>query len=257
MYTANVPTTITSLPPLTVPMLQAEGRTREPAVEAQIRQLLSVPRSEFWRRAQISERESAEWIQEESLVSLLRAYHRQGEENSAWKIAEILIKRSEYFIGKQLNVWKSLSGEDRSDCARDVIQQLLEDVFNESRSCEFWEVRYWLCLKRRMLNKVQKYRRIAEQELSSTIESFDGERIEESNTQFADTTSLTPHQLVEIREALSLLKESERMAFVLFYYQDWSQQEIANRLNVTDRTVRNMLKRAEDSLQNWRAELKQ
>ena len=59
---------------------------------------------------------------------------------------------------------------------------------------------------------------------------------------------------VEVREALRALPEQERRAFVLYHYEDWPQDEIAQTLGVTDRTVRNLLVRAQKRLEEWRAE---
>ena len=65
---------------------------------------------------------------------------------------------------------------------------------------------------------------------------------------------LSAHERVEVREALRVLPEQERRAFVLYHYEDWSQEQIAEALQITDRTVRNLLMRAQKRLEAWRAE---
>src|SRR5579872_6316301 len=74
--------------------LQTDGRTREPRVETQIAQMLRSPRSEFWRRARERDHTLPDWLQEETLVGLLRIWERQGDNESADRIAELLIERT-------------------------------------------------------------------------------------------------------------------------------------------------------------------
>ena len=162
------------------------------------------------------------------------------------------MERSANFISRNIRVWKGLSHEQVEECIRDVQVQMLEDLFNEGRGCEFWEVRFWLCLKRRILNLVRKYRVLAEMELNPTpIPDDEGHLTNYFERQAAPST-LAPEQSVQVTEALALLSEQERVAFVLYYYEEWPQQEIATHLKVTDRTVRNLLGRASKRLETWR-----
>ncbi|HZO88145.1 MAG TPA: sigma-70 family RNA polymerase sigma factor [Chthonomonadaceae bacterium] len=234
--------------------LQTEGRYREPQVEAQIQFLLACPPQEFWRRARLQDRSAAEWVQDEALVSILRHRNRRGESEAAWQIAELLIERSARFIYQHIRCWRQLTAQQVEECIRDVQVQMLQDLFSEERRCEFWEVRFWLCLKRRLINLVQKYRAAAEAEMEpSPIEDDEGRA-----TDFFDRVSapdtLSAQQRAEIAEALALLTDQERTVFVLYHYEDWPQQQIAAHLNVTDRTVRNLLSRAQKRLEHWRTD---
>lgn len=235
---------------------QTEGRTREPQVEAQVQTLLRSSRHSFWALARQSDRKAGDWVQEETLVCMLRVWNRsdnRADKEGAWDIAELLIERSARFVNQHVSCWK-LSPQHLDDCKRDVQVQMLQDLFNTSRGCEFWEIRFWLCLKRRLLNIVRKYRGIAEAEfVPNPIEDAEGH-----TTDYFDniTTSdaISPQDHAEVREALRLLPEQERRAFVLYHYEDWSQEQIAAALEVTDRTVRNFLTRAQKRLEAWRAE---
>lgn len=233
--------------------LQTSGRAREVEVELQITQLLGSPSDLFWYRLKAEDRQEEDWIQEETLVYFLRFYHRKSDSNAAWRVAELLIERSAKYIRRQVAVWKSLTQDQQEECIRDVQEQMLLDLFNDQPNCEFWEVRFWLCLKRRILNRVQKYRRQREFEVDTApTHDEDNEYQADRDSRFADTSALTPQQQAEIKAALATLKDNERIAFVLFYYHDWPQQDIANRLGVTDRTVRNLLTKAEARLKTWR-----
>jgi hypothetical protein len=171
----------------------------------------------LWRQAQQSDRHAADWIQEETLVYFLRQHHRRNEADTAWRLAEILIERSIKFIRRQVGVWKSLTQDNQEECIRDVMEQMILDLFNSEPNCEFWEIRFWLCLKRRLLNRAQKYRRQREFEVFPIeADNTDGEYDVERDGRFADMTALSPQTRAEINQALALLKDNERIAFVLF-----------------------------------------
>jgi RNA polymerase sigma factor (sigma-70 family) len=179
---------------------------------------------------------------------------RQGDTDSAWRIVEILSDRATRFIVRHVAAWHILP-QHREDCIQDVQDLLLLDLVDTGSKAEFWEVRFWLCLKRRLINSVQKYRRIADIERYPNDFADEGEATEDPLAKIADSKTLPPQSHVEIAEALALLKEQERVAFVLTHLQGWSQQEIAECLQVSDRTVRNLLTRAEQKLAQWREEM--
>lgn len=193
----------------------------------------------------------SDFVSEEALVYILRDRYRSGDMKSAGDIAELLVERCTSFLHRQIAAWK-ISSSHAEDCAYDVLSQLWHDLFNLAPSCEFWEVRFWLCLKRRLLNCVQKYRAVDQAEVNpNPLDDGQGHETDFFEAQVA-RPALTPQQKIEIQEALALLPDKERMAFILYYYEDWTQQEIASRLHTTDRTVRNMLGRAEERLASWR-----
>lgn len=233
--------------------LQTDGRTRESGVETQIRTLLRAPRAEFWRRAAVRDHTAPDWIQEETLVSLLRIWEREGDHMAADRIAELLIERTARKITRQIACWK-LAPRHAEECTLDVQTSLIEAIYSGERNHEFWEVRFWVCLERRITNAVRKYRTQTDREIHlKPLEDEDGGQSEQLE-RFAATPALTPQERVEIGEALALLTENERIAFVLYNGEQWSQQEIADHLKVTDRTVRNLLGRAHRRLEPWRTE---
>lgn len=239
-----------SLP--TLRPLQIEGRYREPEVEAQITLLSHCAAAEFWLRVRQRDPHAADYVQPEALVYLLREKVRSGDSDTAWKIAELLIERNTRYVTQLVQGWKRLSESQKEECIYDVQARMLQDLFNLSRGCEFWEVRFWLCLRRRVTNIVQKYLTVADAE-------FNPEPLEdgEGNTRSFMENVAAPDRMpaemqVQLREALALLTEQERTAFVLYHYEDWAQEQIAQHLGVVDRTVRNLLTRAERKLATWR-----
>ena len=145
-------------------------------------------------------------------------------------IADLLMERSARFVHQHVTCWK-LSPQHIEDCKRDVQVQMLQDLFNDSRGCEFWEVRFWLCLKRRLLNVVQKYQTPGRKPSSRPrpLKTTRGMPLI-TLTKWPRPMSCPLPERVEIREALRALPDQERKAFVLYHYEDWPQD--ANRGNV-------------------------
>jgi len=233
--------------------LQANGRTREPHVEAQVRAILHAPSTEFWRRAAVRDRASADFIEEESLVCILRIWERGGNHAAADAIAELLIERSARKIARQIACWR-LHPQHADDCTADVQAILIEAIYSDSRSYEFWEVRFWVCLERRINSAAARYRTVMDRELDMPAWEDDEGNLTDPIDRCAAPTAMSAHDRVEISEALALLTANQRIAFVLYNGEQWSQQEIAAHLNVSDRTVRNLLTTAHQKLNPWRAE---
>jgi RNA polymerase sigma factor (sigma-70 family) len=233
--------------------LQTDGRTREPRVEAQIALMLRSPRNEFWRRARERDHTLPDWLQEETLVGLLRIWERQGDVEAADRIAELLIERTARKIARLIACWK-LAPNYVEECTLDIQTGMIEAFYSSERNHEFWEVRFWVCLERRVNNTVRRYRNMMEREAVVKPYEFDDGTETEPLEQLIAPEPVTAQQRVEISEALALLSEQERIAFVLFNAEQWSQQEIAEHLAVTDRTVRNLLARANKRLAPWRSE---
>ena len=230
--------------------LQVEGRTREPEVEAQVRALLRCAPAEFRFRLCLEDRNCAEWAQTETLVALIRILHRCGEDEAAWDIAPILIKRSAGFLHKKLRVWR-LNPTQMEDCLQEIQHQMILELFNTQAGAEFWEVRFWLCLERRLTDVTRRHQNRADREFSADAPTGDEETAEAPLARIEDTRGLSAQTRMEIREALASLTPSERTAFVLYRFEEWSQPEIADYLKVTDRTVRNLLNRAQQRLEQW------
>jgi RNA polymerase sigma factor (sigma-70 family) len=233
--------------------LRSEGRFRETHVEQQVQSLLHSDMRSIRSRIAIRDRGAKEWVQEETLVCLLRILHRKGDREGAWQVAEMLVERVAGFLSRHISLWH-LAPHHAEECARDVQDQLLIDLFNEKEQAEFYEVRFWLCLKRRLLNVIQRYRRVGETELLSSSLHTSDEDTEDTILRLPDQSALSLQIQAEVVDALATLKVQERAAFVLYHKENWSQIEIAERLQVSERTVRNLLTRAEKRLSEWRGE---
>lgn len=248
---------ISSVRPLTRMRRDGVLCTREPEVEAQVRALNELAEWERRARLQIAQRAHPQFVREEALVYWLRAYDRRGEAEQAWQIAEILVGRVAGHVARKLARWR-LGPDDGSECAQDLFGDLRAALFDHAPTGEFWEVRFWVCLDRRLWNLVEKRQAVLDNEIRAAERSEnDGNDFGNPFGQAADAAP-GPAVLAERREALALLTENERVAVFLRYVEglpeeseDPDRPSIARVLDVTGRTVRNYLRRAEEKLRAW------
>ncbi|MES2463822.1 MAG: hypothetical protein V4671_24905 [Armatimonadota bacterium] len=236
---------------------------REKGVDSQIQQLCVLSeRSRQLRLMQAGERGSADRLQEETLVYFLREYDRRGESEVAWRIAEGLAERVSGHVARKLSRWR-LTPEESDDCARDLFAALWEALFSHEAAAEFWEVRFWVCLDRRLWNLVEKRQAVRDNELrpgDASHEDADGDSAADEVSAFGRLVDggPGPETLAEHKEALALLTETERLAVYLCRVEglpeeseDPTRMTAAKILGVTGRSVRNYLRRAEAKLHEW------
>lgn len=239
--------------------------TREAEVEAEIRSLCALP--ERARRARLTRNAAAgdpDRLREETLVYFVREYDRRGDAETAWRIAETLIERTAGHVARKLARWR-LTSEDEDDCARDLYTAMCDALFSREAAAEFWEVRFWVCLDRRLWNLIEKRQAVRDLERrpgDAASEDADGDSIGDEGTVFgriADSGA-SPDTLLEHKEALALLTENERMAVYLCFVEglpeesdDPERLSAAKVIGVTGRSVRNYLRRAEAKLRTWAA----
>lgn len=229
---------------------------REPRVDAQMRTLCAL--AEPTRRARLVclDRDDADFVAEETVVCCLREYARRGDDGFAWHLADILAQRVAGHVRRELARWR-LTPEDADDCIRDLFALLFDAVFDTSETGEFWEVRFWVCLDRKLWNLAEKRQREVDAFLADRT-ADDGEERDDLLTRQADTTTIAPDALAEHKAAWATLAENERMALFLRHIEglpeeseDPATPSIARALGVTGRSVRNYLRRAESKLRAW------
>lgn len=234
--------------------------TREPMVEAQIRHLSALTERARRERLFILDRAHADFVREEALTYFLREYAARGDEETAWRIAERLVERIAGHVQRKLARWR-LPQDDADDCARDLFIVLCEALFDRSATAEFWEVRFWVCLDRRLWNMVEKRQATRDNELRQADRREDAERTDDASSdllaRIADT-GFSPQEMAERREALEMLTENERLAIYLRHVEGLPEESedplrpsVARVLGVTGRSVRNYLRRAEAKLMTW------
>ena len=234
--------------------LTSGKRFREPEVVVQIEALRACGRGEFRRRVEIRVHTQPGFVSEEALVYFVRERHLAGQGAEAGDLIALLEERCRKRVARTLVGWSQMTPTQREDCYHDLISQMFLAVISMETKDEFWEVRFWHCLDWKLSNLAQKYHAIAQNEfVPDSAINEDGKAYDYMNN-IAAPTRLSPEHRILVQEALRVLSEPQRTVFILYHYEQWTQDEIAQHIKVTDRTVRNRLESAEKRLASWRAD---
>ncbi|MCW3096854.1 MAG: polymerase sigma factor [Chthonomonadaceae bacterium] len=234
--------------------LTSGKRYREPEVVVQIDALRRCGRSEFRRRVEIRDHTRPGFVSEEALVYFVRDLHLSGRSAEAGDLIELLEERCRKRVARTLTGWSQLTVTQRDDCYNDLISQMFVALISMETKDEFWEVRFWHCLDWKLSNIAQKYHAIAQNEFVPEGGRSDEGKSFDYMANVAAPVRLTSEERVLVQEALRILTPEQRVVFILFHYEQWTQEEIATHAKVTDRTVRNRLESAEKRLASWRAD---
>ena len=139
----------------------------------------------------------------------------------------------------------------REQCLEEIHTQMWIALQSDLPSAEFWEVKFWMCLKRRAMNCLEQARRVAFTEVHPTFTSDDSDRETSILDLLPDRSIEDVQARIEMQEALNLLPSDQRKALHLFYIEAWSQQQIASQFGVSDRTIRNWLNAAAKTLRGY------
>ena len=231
--------------------------TREPAVEAQIRRLLGVPRA---RLSSVALASGGEAAREETLVHIIRRCQAIGDQDNVAALLRGLVGRINAKVARTIAVWRLSSPSSLADEVTDaIIMDFYDQVLTSDESTLFWEIRFWVCLERRLLNIVRSFRRECDR-------FFEIEDDQDEDDTIEDRQAVTlawdhePEMQVLISEALAQLPEDWRTAFLLKHWGGYAveldganeNETIAAIMGISGRTVRKYLSRAEKRLAAWR-----
>lgn len=128
---------------------------------------------------------------------------------------------------------------------------VLKHILATPDSVDFWECRFWLCVRRIMMTVTKKSSAQRAILGAMSIDSQEG-------FQLAADPKVTMEEGIELKLALDSLSDQQRN-ILIWKYQDGILEEstckdadtIAKRLKCTGRTVRNKLKSIQTDLDNW------
>lgn len=238
---------------ITEPYPLSRGYSRENAVLADIADLERLPEDAFWRRVSIRDYQQPGCPRLESLVYLARRRARSGRSEDAWRIVETLTRRVTPTILNKLAKVYGISRDQAEDLYEDVIADLYDEWLSEEPAHEFWEVRFGVCLERRVIDAIKRHRRIRENEVALTATTEEGATLDPLE-QMPDLAALDPQTAATARAALDSLPEPLRTAFFMAEFAGFTEDAVSAHLGVTSRTIRNYLARARKLLAPWRDE---
>lgn len=259
-----------SVEPLTRRNTSGKVYKRSSAVEVQISAVLSLSDEELVSRASIREETANGYLQEESLVYLIRTSYQRKNKFLCNKLSEILLTRCQEQVAFRVRAI-----EQKDDAFNDVVRVLFEKILAPDNSGDFLQVRFRFALKRISISIFHQYYRdqIEEREnlRPSSFQSLDGQENEkddwdqvhvaiDSDLPVEDSFSSVELESLK-REALQILKEPIRTAFILHHIKGWQIESnnpkeitVSGYLETTPRTIRNWLQQAEKELRKWRGD---
>lgn len=241
---------------------------RPAVVEKQIEDAWTLTSAELVERARVQDYHAPGYLQEECLVYLIRAFHRMGKTDIVNALTESLLRRCSKRVNEPFQV---LDPQERDDAYHDVLQDLFDQILDlESDRGDFLQVRFWVVLKRLGISRFRRY--VASQEEAKhtvPLSSLAGSERDEDDYDRRGTVPLGEvvnssiplerHALAQ--EALRLLQEPQRTAFMLRYGYGWPIEHrdptvpsISRHFEKTPRTIRLWLSQAEETLACWRGE---
>jgi RNA polymerase sigma factor (sigma-70 family) len=177
----------------------------------------------------------------ESMVYFIRLFKSRSQSETAWRIVEYLTIRIGRTILKKLRASVHCSEDQREELYDALIIQLYTEWMSLEAMHEFWEVRFWVCLNRKLMDVIKDYIRQS-QKIAPLSPPNDGKGknpVDEIPDPRPD-----PPSKAEIRLALASLAEPYKTTIYLYVFEQWTEEEIAHYFKKTSRTVRNYLTRA-------------
>jgi len=213
-----------------------QKRTRSEAVTAQLAEMSRLTQSAVLRRA--AETGPERRLERETLVALVRGYGRAGNKDAADAVLEMLIGRINAALAAKVSSWAGLTPEDKTDAQRQMIVQICEQVSSLSQTAELWECNFTWCFQKRLITL---WHRLTDRKVITVpaeTQTHDGETWDRLEQQpdpadaFAD---------IELRELAALVSggSAKKSEAIFLRMSGFSEEEIAARLGVTSRTLRN------------------
>ncbi|MGD1152743.1 MAG: hypothetical protein ABR911_07720 [Syntrophales bacterium] len=229
---------------------------RDQKVEEQIISVILLDASSVIKRAKIRSKGSPDFLKEEVIVYLIREYLIRQDKATVGALCEILFRRcSSYIKYKFLSLDDALSEQAFSEVIRDVMDPILDIKDNNG---DYFQVRFWSGLRRKTIDAGRKYYTEQKKRAKKTINDEEDMAIHDKIGEEIQDTALSAEDIIFCRQALNILPEPIRTAFVLRYYHGWQiesddpeMESISDYFGKTSRTIRHWLTQAHKILRKW------
>lgn len=210
--------------------------TRSDIVTAQLTELGRLSRSAVLRRA--ADTAPGLRLNWETLVALTRGFLRAGDTEGADTVFVHLTEKMGGAIRGEIAGWSALNQDEKSDAADQMIALLCGYVYGLSPAAEFWECNLTTCLERRMAtlwHSLTDKRIETVSSVTPTEGSEDWDRFEQIAGPADTFTDIETADLLEIVSG----GDPQKRGMLHLRMSGFSDEDIARRLNVTTRTLRN------------------
>jgi DNA-directed RNA polymerase specialized sigma24 family protein len=213
-----------------------QKRTRTAKVTAELTALSSLTKSAVLRR--VAETDAEKRMAWETLVAVVRAFERVGDCVAADQVLTTLIERVSGRLKAKVATWHGLTPEDREDSVRQMVRILCQEVRKLTPSAELWEANIANCLNKRLITIWHGWNDKRIPTVSRIWEHSD-DGGSEALEQVADT-----HDFFEDVEIAAVVQafnpgHPKLAQMLMLRMSDFPEEEIAKRLDVTSRTLRN------------------
>jgi RNA polymerase sigma factor (sigma-70 family) len=190
----------------------------------------------------------------ETLVHGIRRLLAAGRGAEAQTVADVLIERAAPLVTR-IAYSQVVAVSDHDDLVQNALVQMWQEVFNLGPQHEFWEVHFAHMVRMACLDAADRLRRQrAHERPFKRGVSAEGDPWSEEDT-LPDPEALEP--VLDVPEAMAQLDGNIRRALYLKVLgfkersKDKNEPTISSILGVSDRTVRNYLRAAEEILRPW------
>ena len=190
----------------------------------------------------------------ETLTHGIRRLQAAGRTQAAEQVANRLIERIAPLVAR-IAAGQAVLPDEREDLQQMALTQMWQEVYNPAPQHEFWEVHFAHMLRVTCADAAERLRRQrAHERPFHRGTTDDGDAWNEEDT-IADPRAFEPALLAP--EALAQLDGNVRRALYLKTLgfkersKDSGEPTISSLLGVSDRTVRNYLRAAEETLRPW------
>jgi DNA-directed RNA polymerase specialized sigma24 family protein len=236
---------------------------RTAVVERQLAEALAMDAPQLVQCAQVRDTSHAAFLDEEALVALIRFFQAEGDGRLVDDLARALLERATGFIRARLHGLRDAALEEQAYL--DVVADLFDQVLDlGSDRGDFFQVRFWVALRTLAIGVARKY--VTRQRRDRQTQSLDapvggGAEGEDGPMIDLPDPAIPVDRRLAYREALHLIPEPQRIAFIMRYYEDWPIEDrdptvptISRHFNRSSRMIRYWLKEAEAILERWREE---
>lgn len=213
-----------------------QKRMRNDAVTAQLAELARLSRSAVLRRA--AETDPARRLARETLVALVRGYKRAGDTAAADAVLVHLTVRVSRAVAAKVLGWAGLTPEDKIDAQQQMMLIVCEQAVSLSPAAELWEGNFGHCLNMRFITL---WRSLTDRQVPTVpaeIQMSGGEALDRLEQQPDPVDSLAD---LALRDLVQLVSggSAKKSKAIFLKLSGFSEEEIAARLGVTSRTLRN------------------
>lgn len=236
---------------------------RTEAVERQLAEVAGLESAHLVERARVRDTADARFLDEEALVALLRVAQARGDGGLADDLTRVLLHRITGFIHARL---QGLGAADVVEQASlDVVAELFEQILDLTTDRgDYFQVRFWVALRVLAIGVARKYiTRLRRDRQTLSLDVPHGADADGEDRPVIDPPDPTipVDRRLAYREALHLIPDPQRTAFIMRYYEDWPVEDrdpsvptISRHFNRSSRMIRYWLKEAEEILERWREE---